>query len=94
VLNLDHGAFRRAVANGFSASMQSPSTRSSQASSTRRSLGYPHSEGYCAAQTLIKAKKGETVPNFIDPADLAKNPLVVDKAWLDANPDFKAEWEG
>mgnify|MGYP000897539705 FL=1 len=56
--------------------------------------GYPHSEGYYAAQTLIKAKKGETVPNFIDPADLAKNPLVVDKAWLDANPDFKAEWEG
>ena len=60
----------------------------------RDALGYPHSEGYCAAQTLIKAKKGETVPNFIDPADLAKNPLVVDKAWLDANPDFKAEWEG
>ncbi len=56
--------------------------------------GYPRSEGYYAAQTLIKAKKGETVPNFIDPADLAKNPLVVDKVWLDANPDFKAEWEG
>ncbi|MFY7853349.1 sugar ABC transporter substrate-binding protein [Devosia sp.] len=56
--------------------------------------GYPRSEGYYAAQTLIKAKKGETVPSFIDPADLAKNPLVVDKVWLDANPDFKAEWEG
>lgn len=56
--------------------------------------GYPRSEGYYAAQTLIKAKKGEAVENFIDPADLATNPLVVDKAWLDANPDFKAEWEG
>lgn len=56
--------------------------------------GYPHSEGYYAAQTLIKAKRGETVPNFIDPADLAKNPLIVDKTWLDAHPEFKAEWEG
>lgn len=56
--------------------------------------GYPRSEGYYAAQALIKAKRGEAVDNWIDPAKLAKKPLVVDKAWLDANPEFKAEWEG
>lgn len=56
--------------------------------------GFPRSEGYYAAQTLIKAKKGEAVQNFIDPADFAKNPLIVDKVWLDAHPEFKAEWEG
>lgn len=56
--------------------------------------GYPRSEGYYAAQALIKAKKGEAVSNWIDPATLAKNPLIVTKEWLDANPDFKAEWEG
>jgi ribose transport system substrate-binding protein len=56
--------------------------------------GFPRSEGYYAAQTLIKAKKGEAVQNFIDPVDFATNPLVVDKTWLDAHPEFKAEWEG
>lgn len=56
--------------------------------------GFPRSEGYYAAQTLIKAKKGESVPNFIDPVDFATNPLIVDKTWLDAHPEFKAEWEG
>lgn len=55
---------------------------------------YPHSEGYYAAQTLIKAKKGETVSNWIDPATMVKTPVIVTKEWLDANPDFKAEWEG
>ena len=56
--------------------------------------GYPWSEGFYAAEALIKAKKGETVETWIDPATKAKNPLIVDKAWLDANPDFSAEWEG
>ncbi|WP_374626589.1 sugar ABC transporter substrate-binding protein [Devosia sp.] len=56
--------------------------------------GYPFSEGFYAADALIRAKKGETVPNWIDPATLAKNPPIVTKEWLDANPDFVAEWEG
>lgn len=56
--------------------------------------GYPYSEGYFAAETLIKAKNGETVDNWIDPATKAANPAIVTKEWLDANPDFKAEWEG
>lgn len=56
--------------------------------------GYPFSEGFYAAEALIKAAAGETVENWIDPASKASNPLIVDKTWLDANPDFKAEWEG
>jgi len=56
--------------------------------------GYPRSEGYLAAQALIKAKNGETVETWIDPSASATNPLIVTKEWLDANPDFKAEWEG
>lgn len=56
--------------------------------------GYPYSEGFFAAQTLIKAKAGETVETWIDPASKAANPAIVDKAWLDAHPDFKAEWQG
>ncbi len=56
--------------------------------------GYPYSEGFYAADALIRAKKGETVENWIDPATKATNPLIVTKEWLDANPDFKAEWEG
>ena len=30
----------------------------------------------------------------IDPATKATSLLIVTKEWLDANPDFKAEWEG
>jgi ribose transport system substrate-binding protein len=56
--------------------------------------GYPFSEGFYAADALIRAKKGETVENWIDPASKATNPAIVTKEWLDANPDFKAEWEG
>jgi ribose transport system substrate-binding protein len=56
--------------------------------------GYPFSEGFYAADALIRAKKGETVENWIDPATKANNPMIVDKQWLDAHPDFKAEWEG
>lgn len=55
---------------------------------------YPYSEGYLAAQNLIKAASGETVKDWIDPASNASNPVIVTKEWLDSNPDFKAEWEG
>lgn len=54
----------------------------------------PRSEGYLAAQALIKAKNGETVENWIDPSASIENPLIVTKEWLDAHPDFTAEWEG
>lgn len=55
---------------------------------------HPYYEGFYAAEALIKAARGETVDNWIDPGKGAKNPLIVTKEWLDANPDFKAEWEG
>ncbi|MCC7320925.1 MAG: sugar ABC transporter substrate-binding protein [Rubellimicrobium sp.] len=56
--------------------------------------GYPRSEGYIAAQLLIRAARGEEVPTWASPAEGAANPLIVTKEWLDANPDFTAEWEG
>lgn len=56
--------------------------------------GYPRSEGYYAAQSLINVARGGTAPTWIDPASMATNPPVVTKEWLDANPDFVAEWEG
>lgn len=55
---------------------------------------YPYSEGYYAAQALIRAKRGETVPNWIDPATMVDIPVIVTREWLDAHPDFEAQWEG
>lgn len=55
---------------------------------------FPRSEGYYAAQTLIKAARGEEVPNWIDPAEISETPLIMTGEWLEAHPDFEAEWEG
>ncbi|HEY0920098.1 sugar ABC transporter substrate-binding protein [Devosia sp.] len=55
---------------------------------------HPYYEGFYAAEALIKAARGETVDNWIDPGSKATNPLIVTKEWLDAHPDFKAEWQG
>lgn len=56
--------------------------------------GFPYSEGYFAARTLIAAANGETVPTWIDPAEAAGLPLILTGDWLAENPDFTAEWEG
>lgn len=56
--------------------------------------GNPYSEGYLALQALVNKARGEEVPTWIDPTAASDNPLIVDKAWLDAHPDFQAEWEG
>lgn len=56
--------------------------------------GFPYSEGYFATQTLIAAARGETVPTWIDPAAAAGLPMILTGEWLEANPDFTAEWEG
>lgn len=55
---------------------------------------FPRSEGYFAAQTLINQARGEEVPNWIDPAEISETPLIVTGEWLEAHPDFTAEWEG
>ncbi len=56
--------------------------------------GYPYSEGYFALQALVNKARGEDVPSWIDPTALADAPAIVTKEWLDAHPDFTAEWEG
>lgn len=54
----------------------------------------PWSEGYLAAKALIDVARGGETPTWIDPSASIENPLIVTKEWLDANPDFTAEWEG
>lgn len=54
----------------------------------------PWSEGYLAAKALIDVARGGETPFWIDPASATENPIIVTKEWLDANPDFTAEWEG
>jgi len=54
----------------------------------------PSSMGAAALTAIVKAKKGEEVPAWIDESKLRDIPQIVDKAWLDAHPDFVAEWQG
>jgi ribose transport system substrate-binding protein len=56
--------------------------------------GNPYSEGYLAAQALIAVARGGEAATHIDPSAGGANPLIVTKEWLDANPDFTAEWQG
>jgi len=56
--------------------------------------GNPWSEGYLSAQALITVARGGEVATHIDPSAGGANPLIVTKEWLDANPDFVAEWQG
>lgn len=56
--------------------------------------GYPYSEGYFALQALVNKANGEEVPTWIDPTAVTDTPAIVTKEWLDAHPDFRAEWEG
>ncbi len=55
---------------------------------------FPSSMGAAALDAIVKASKGEQVPTWIDEKTLRDVPQIVDKAWLDAHPDFKAEWQG
>ncbi|MFB9949286.1 sugar ABC transporter substrate-binding protein [Rhizobium puerariae] len=55
---------------------------------------FPASMGAAALDALVKSLKGEPVPAWIDEKTLRDVPQIVDKKWLDAHPDFKAEWQG
>lgn len=55
---------------------------------------FPEAMGGAALDAVVKKLKGETVPTWIDADKLRDIPPIVDKAWLDAHPDFKAEWQG
>jgi len=54
----------------------------------------PASMGEAALNAVAAKLDGKDVERWIDPQKLRDIPLVVDKAWLDANPDFAAEWPG
>ncbi|WP_454856500.1 sugar ABC transporter substrate-binding protein [Rhizobium binxianense] len=55
---------------------------------------FPESMGAAALDAIVKSLKGEQVPAWVDEKTLRDVPQIVDKAWLDAHPDFKAEWPG
>lgn len=57
-------------------------------------VGFPYSEGYLALQALVNKARGKEVPTWIDPTKVRDIPAIVTKEWLDAHPDFQAEWEG
>jgi ribose transport system substrate-binding protein len=54
----------------------------------------PESMGAAALDALARAHKGETVPTWIDESKIRDIPMIVDKQWLDAHPDFVGEWQG
>ena len=55
---------------------------------------YPQSMGEAALGAVVQTLKGETAPTWIDPTTLGAAPTIVTKEWLDAHPDFVAEWQG
>ncbi|HEY4199119.1 MAG TPA: sugar ABC transporter substrate-binding protein [Devosiaceae bacterium] len=55
---------------------------------------HPFLLGSEALKAMDTALKGGTPPVSVDVDTLVDVPLVVDKPWLDAHPDFKAEWQG
>lgn len=53
---------------------------------------YPASMGSLALEAVVKKLKGEAGPAFINMDEVGPLPAIIDKAVLDANPDFKGEW--
>ncbi|HEY4199118.1 MAG TPA: sugar ABC transporter substrate-binding protein [Devosiaceae bacterium] len=68
------------------------SIRAGEASATLAQ--HPYITGVEALKAMETTLKGGTAPTSIDVLKLVDAPLVVDRAWLDAHPDFKAEWQG
>lgn len=54
---------------------------------------FPKSMGVMALEVVVKQIKGEEVPEFINMDEVGPMPPMIDKAVLDANPDFVGEWE-
>ena len=59
-------------------------------------IGVPYSEGYLAAEAVIKALRGEMVNPVIDVTkrEIGGIDPIITKDVLDANPNWKAEWGG
>ena len=54
----------------------------------------PVSTGKAALKDIIMTLSGKTAPTWEAPSQLGAAPALIDKAWLDAHPDYKAEWQG
>ena len=50
--------------------------------------------GEYALQAVVDALNGKTVNPVVDSDKIGPVPALIDKAVLDANPDFKGEWKG
>ena len=57
-------------------------------------IGVPYSEGYLAAEAVIKALRGENVDPVIDITKVGGIDPIITKDVLDANPGWKPEWGG
>lgn len=55
---------------------------------------FPKSMGSAALNALVSKLDGQKVEPWIDPTKLRDVPPIVTKEWLDAHPDFSAEWPG
>jgi ABC-type sugar transport system, periplasmic component len=55
---------------------------------------FPHSAGMAALDAMVGAVEGKEVPTWVDEFSLRDMPAIVTKDWLDAHPDFTAEWQG
>lgn len=54
---------------------------------------FPKSMGSIALDLVVKNLKGEEIPESINMDEVGPMPFIIDKAVLDANPDFVGEWE-
>jgi ribose transport system substrate-binding protein len=53
---------------------------------------YPTQSSIVAMKTLVDALNGKKVPTTINMLHQKGTPLIIDKAFLKANPKFKADW--
>lgn len=54
----------------------------------------PVTTGYEAMKAMYETLSGKTAPTYIDPTATSGAPAIIDRKWLDAHPDYKAEWQG
>lgn len=55
---------------------------------------FPVSMGEYALQAVVDSLDGKEVNPVVDSDTIGPVPALIDKAVLDANPDFKGEWQG
>lgn len=54
---------------------------------------FPKSMGSIALDMVVKNLKGEDIPESVNMDEVGPMPFIINKAVLDANPDFVGEWE-